>query len=608
MDADQREILSKMEVVYSDAEVDPSISVSAPASGRASLLHQLYDSNWDTPRKWFTLYNNKLNGTFYPIDTSGASQVGWWGTLLSDAQGALPSSQSVSVLFDARVVENLLIGGDSVAGNYPVDFTISFYGAGDVLIKEIEVVGNSSDPYVLDMSSSPVLNVVKMTLSIHKISKPNEVARITEFFDPVVEVYTKDDRLMVVSIYEEREVDSGSLPLGNISANEIAVKLRNDDRHFDTDNPNAFLNNLLKPNRKIRLWLGVRDTDNSIIWSYIGTFWSTTWNAPTQTVEASVTARDLLYRMGTSKFETSQVYTNFSLYQLAEEVLHAYGLSSNQYVIDSELSTVIVPKSWFDVMSFREALRLIAEAGLAVVFMGRDDKLHITRGTTTGSVVYTFDEDKNLFNLDRPPVWSKIVNHVTVNYTSVGDAISRTVLDVRNLDAVIPAGQSETFTLRFHYLPVTQVTNIELTGHADLVVTNSQVYCWGMKLTVTNSGIVDRTLTAVQATGDYLDTTGGGSVVAQDLNSIEDLGELRYSLSNPLIQSRAVASSIASNLLSEFLDPHKEFILDTRGHISLQLGDKVEVPTPGGVREGVIVRQVIEYDGSLSSEVYVRKV
>src|SRR5690606_39702911 len=72
-----------------------------------------------------------------------------------------------------------------------------------------------------------------------------------EFFTSVQQTYESSD-LMEISLLEERDVSAGGLPVGSISANEITIKIRNDDRRFDADNSQSPLYRLLKPNRRDR--------------------------------------------------------------------------------------------------------------------------------------------------------------------------------------------------------------------------------------------------------------------------------------------------------------------------------------------------------------------
>ena len=61
-----------------------------------------------------------------------------------------------------------------------------------------------------------------------------------------MEVYETGD-LVSLRLLEERG-QPGSLPVGNISSNEITLALNNESKKFDLDNENSPLKNLLKPN------------------------------------------------------------------------------------------------------------------------------------------------------------------------------------------------------------------------------------------------------------------------------------------------------------------------------------------------------------------------
>ena len=84
---------------------------------------------------------------------------------------------------------------------------------------------------------------------------------------------THEDDLIAVSLLEEREVSQGSLPVGNISSNEIVVRLSNEDKRFDPDNDSSPLYGLIKPNRRVRAWLGT-EIGGEAEWVPLGTFWS----------------------------------------------------------------------------------------------------------------------------------------------------------------------------------------------------------------------------------------------------------------------------------------------------------------------------------------------
>ena len=62
---------------------------------------------------------------------------------------------------------------------------------------------------------------------------------------------------------------------------------------------------------------------------------------------------------------------NKTLYELAEMILLNAGLTPEEYYIDPELTEYMVPYSWFNEQSHREALRKIAEACLGQVYCDR---------------------------------------------------------------------------------------------------------------------------------------------------------------------------------------------------------------------------------------------
>ena len=79
---------------------------------------------------------------------------------------------------------------------------------------------------------------------------------------------------------EEKEVSQGSLPIGNISSNEIDIKLNNKNRKFDAGNTQSSLYGLLKANRKIKAWIGIEQDGGAKELVPLGVFWSGDWKAP----------------------------------------------------------------------------------------------------------------------------------------------------------------------------------------------------------------------------------------------------------------------------------------------------------------------------------------
>ena len=201
----------------------------------------------------------------------------------------------------------------------------------------VESVRGNKDVDWSKKLSEPVVQVVKMELKIIKWSHSGRQVKILEFFTSVQEPYNEDN-IISFNIIEERETSRGSLPVGNISSNEIRIRLSNEDRRFDTENKNSPLYELIKPNRRIRAWLGTEDEKVPM-----GLFWSIDWKIPEDDVYVEVIGRDRLDKLRDTEYKTSVVRINESVFNIAKEILEDAGLNPDEYSLDPELKEFKIP-------------------------------------------------------------------------------------------------------------------------------------------------------------------------------------------------------------------------------------------------------------------------
>ena len=135
------------------------------------------------------------------------------------------------------------------------------------------------------------------------------MTKVIEFFSSVQVTYEGKD-LFLIHLLEEREVEGATLPVGNISANEVDIQLNNVDRVFDPGNTQSSLSGLVKVNRKIRPYLGVELDDGTVEWLPMGVFWSGDWRAPEDDIIAETSGRDRLELLRKSTYSKSQVLMN----------------------------------------------------------------------------------------------------------------------------------------------------------------------------------------------------------------------------------------------------------------------------------------------------------
>ncbi len=261
MKADRRQVLARVAIDYTDPFLDQSIQIEANEQANISYPQQTADSVDQTTRKYACLDGtwDLTSGEYHLAPSENMllqAQMGWWGAQFADQDGYFSQPYpTLTVRHLPRPIHSLRVVGDTARGEYPVDFQVKLYAQDDTLLKTETVTGNAQIAWQKDLEPQ-VLDVAKQELIITRWSLPGTCAKIIEFFTSIREVYETGD-LVSLRLLEEREASQGSLPVGNISANEVAIALNNESKKFDLDNENSPLKNLLKPNRRIQVWLGI---------------------------------------------------------------------------------------------------------------------------------------------------------------------------------------------------------------------------------------------------------------------------------------------------------------------------------------------------------------
>ena len=124
----------------------------------------------DESTKYFTLFDNKLDGTYRVI----SGDVGLWGAYLSDTNGGLSVPYTLTVdLVEQFGSEVPTIGSINVIGSrfcYPVDFILKVYKDAE-LIHDLVISGNTLANRLVELPG-PV-QATKYTLTVVKVSAPN---------------------------------------------------------------------------------------------------------------------------------------------------------------------------------------------------------------------------------------------------------------------------------------------------------------------------------------------------------------------------------------------------------------------------------------------------
>lgn len=589
-----RDIKCKVIVDFTSPFMDESIIATASEANRIAVLQQTADSIAEMAGKYLLLDGlGKLDGSWR---LGGSGHVGWFGKSVSNSSGNFSSPYpALTIRHMARPILEIDVVGDDKRNEYPVSFTVKLYDALNSLLYTHTVTNNNNVVY--NSPITPVTGVVKQVLTITKWSTAGTCVKIAEFYTSIQRTFLRDD-VFQMNLLEEREVSEGSLPIGSISSNEIDIRFYNKDRIFDAGNKASPLYGALKPNRRIRAYL-YEDEENM---TPLGTFWTGEWTVPENALWAQTTGRDRISLLGQTTFASGEVYKDYSLLDLLVLVLADAGLEASEYVIDDDLDDVVVPYAYFEPQSHREALRKLAEAGLAQVYCDRSGIVQIEGPAhSSGESVLTLTDDE-YFDKDNPNNWGSLYNHVIVNTEPLTPLPSETVyedLELQNINL----NQEVTRLVYYNKTPCINAT-ATVTGNATLL--SATYYAWGASCLIkgTSTGTYKLSINA-----QPLEVRNKQRSVVQDTASITEHGRLTYTFpGNPFVQTLSQAQALSAKILASYKDSRRDVILNWRGDSTAELGDKITVVDKYDSSNYIIVSNKFEYDGTLRQETKGRKV
>jgi hypothetical protein len=653
--AKERRVYGKVQIDYTSPFLDQSISITASENANVSYPEQTADG----AKEPFSLIASLdgswvLDGTYSLAPTKEEAekkQMGWWGSQISDAGGAFAAPYpKLTTTFLPRAITNLQVIGDSKREEWPVDFSIKIYDGTDTLLHTETVTENTEIEWKKTLDTA-VTQAEKITLEITKWSHAGRQVKILEFLTSIQEIYEGDDILMI-HLLEEREVSQGSLPIGNISANEIDIRLDNSTRKFDAGNIASPLYQMLKANRRIKAWLGVEksdeeadtlflqgsqfpakvlseDKEDKIEYVPLGTFWSGDWSVPENGVYAHVVGRDRLEMLRNSDYSTSYVQQGKSLYSIAQTILTDAGLEEGEYWIDASLQSYVIPYAYFTPQSHREALRKIAEACLGQVYCDRNGVIRIEGSsylTTESKEEYCFVQGipfpakgeqidaygigaDDYYDKNNPVKWSEIANYIEVETQPLSPDTIQEVYRSSSPES-IEAGELKSTTIFYNESPCINFVATLENAVAGAAIISTKYYAWGAYITIysPNKGTYE-----LKVNGKPLRVMNKEKAIAMDNGSITDNGKIVYSFpANHLVQTKAQAQTIANALLASFKDPRRDIEISWRGNPALELGDVIIAPDfqrAGIDKRGYyyVTRQEIEYTGALQAKLNGRK-
>lgn len=395
--ANYRKPMARVLVEWDESQINNQFNVTTNDSNRASHLSQTVNANTVTTHKWAHLHSDlRLDGSFYAMPYSiNDGEVGWYTASLCNASRVWIAHPYIETFFSERKVTRVQVVFDTEYNEYAEEFIVNFYN-GTNFITGNTTYNNTQLSVEINFTNQNITNATSMMLRLVRWSSGSKVGKVNNFTGTFSQSLFYGDDIVNLNVLEETDFSKQTLPYGNVSSNELNLSLLNTDARFLKENINSPFYNKLTKNKKIKLWLGFKllsgSTDTSS-GSYIvetiegdkygflpyGVYWSKQWDSDYNTLTATVKARDTISLMKDLIFEDSDIYKNYTLYQLAKVVLEKFLVKApvTTYTIDTSLQEISVPIAWFDRETFYTSLKRIVEAATTTMYCNREGQIII---------------------------------------------------------------------------------------------------------------------------------------------------------------------------------------------------------------------------------------
>lgn len=523
----------------------------------------------------------KMDGSFYLVpDTAIPDTVerGWISESMSSSTGAINITATLVFIAENKL-KGISLHFDNKFGYTCSDMTVSFYNLSNVLLKTVNITGNTLHAVT---ATANLDTVGKVVINFTKLSKAYRRLRLVEFSPGMLLIYTDKD---IVGLTTLTELDPFN---NNLSTPEATLSVRNEDRAIDILNTDGF-EPYLQQKQKVRLFLGLV-TDRVVEeYIHIGSYFLVDWKAAPLSLTATFTARGWLDRISNTDY-TKGRYTgsDVSLYDVAVAVLEDAGATG--YVIDASLNTIMTA-GIIPVASHKELIRLIAQASNCMYYVSPSDVHYIK------PIEFVVDGHLGQDQMPSPEInldtaYNKLV--VPVSYVHQDTETNKLAVFRDVLDGPQTINISHDFTGKV-------ITKPTITGGT---ITAWETYDNSTSVTVTPGGAGSTEITVM----GYRINVSTSDYVIEDAGAIAVSGIVEKKIDNPFINNNVMATNVAAYQMSLYQQRYL-YNVTFRQNPLYETGDIVTMQDDFNKNYPVILtRNNINYAGYLSGTIDGRAV
>lgn len=283
-----------------------------------------------------------------------------------DNDGYFTVNPVITLLWEsvhASIIPGITVQWSELFDEYPIEFIVRVKN-GDTVINTFENTQNDS---ALTVIMTDIQNFNKVEVEIKRWNIPNHRARMEQIFVGIINTYTKDN-IMSFSATDSVDILSGELPEQNAT-----FVLDNIENQWDPINPQG-LTKYMSERQSVEIRYGM-SIDGNVEWIDGGLLYLAEWSTPTNGIEASFTAKNVLSFMDVP-YTGTRIGT---LYDIAVAAIGQIDLPDYAtYQFDITLATVSIDFSAdTNDYSVAEILQMVANAGKCIMYQNRKGCLKI---------------------------------------------------------------------------------------------------------------------------------------------------------------------------------------------------------------------------------------
>ena len=370
-DAQQLDLLPEnfVKITYRVTEPGLNDTYSTATNGEAVYSDISDLSNTEEMIKYATLEPGiwMLDGSCYLLpDEAPYGDNKFVSSEFCDNDGYFTANPVITLLWKSvhsTVIPGITVQWSALFDEYPIEFIVRVKN-GDTVINTFESTENNS---ALTVIMTDIQNFDKVEVEIKRWNIPNHRARMEQLFAGIIKNYSKDD-IMSFSSTDSIDILSGELP-----EQSITFAVDNTENQWNPINPQG-LTKYMSERQSIEIRYGM-SIDGNVEWIDGGLLYLAEWSTPTNGIEASFTAKNILSFMDIP-YTGTRIGT---LYDIAVAAIGQIDLPDYAtYQFDVTLATVSIDFSAdTNDYSVAEILQMVANAGKCIMYQNRKGCLKI---------------------------------------------------------------------------------------------------------------------------------------------------------------------------------------------------------------------------------------